>query len=116
MILRHQAVQVVDEALTRVLRILVVLPDVDRLDRTLVLPHAAADAADRIDLVAHRVALPLAVLAGARADAVRRADRGAEAARAALRPAVRMHRHAVGAAPAVRERRLHVRVLDGDLL
>src|SRR5438132_8233508 len=37
-------------------------------------------------------------------DAVRRADLGAQAARDALRPSLRIGEHAVGAAPARRER------------
>src|SRR5687767_8501997 len=73
-VLGHQPVQVVDEALARILGILVVLAHVDRLDRTHLLAHAAEDAAELVDLVNDRIAVALIVLAGHQPDAVGRTD------------------------------------------
>src|SRR5262245_1470134 len=108
MILRHESVQVVNETLARVLRILVILPDVNRFHRTDFLAHAAEDAAELIDLVHDRVAVALVVLTGNELDAVGRADRWAEAAGHTLRAAVRVLLHAMRATPARRELRLLV--------
>src|SRR3982751_1468251 len=86
--LRGEPLEVVDEALPAVLGVLVVATDVDRLLRTDLLTVAAEDAAELVDLEQQRVAVPVLVLAGHKLDAVRRADRGAEAAGHALRLAV----------------------------
>src|SRR4051794_39520352 len=100
MILRHQAIEIIDETLARVFRILEILSDVDRLDRTYFLAHAAEDAAELVDLVDNRIPISLIVLAGHQPNAIRRTNRRAQAARNALRTTVRMCRHDVRAAPA----------------
>src|SRR5688500_12620130 len=97
--LRHQALEVVDEALAAVLRILVMATDVDRLLRPHFLAVAAEDATELVDLEHERIAIPLLVLARHELDAVGRAHRRAEAAGDALRLAVLRREHAMGAAP-----------------
>ena len=51
MILLHQTIEIVDEAITGVLGVLEVLSHVDGLDGTHFLAHAAEDAAELVDLV-----------------------------------------------------------------
>src|ERR1700737_3086367 len=67
----HQALQVVDEPLPAVFRVLVMPADVDRLFRTNLLTVAAEDAAEFVDLEDERVAVAFLVLARHELDAVR---------------------------------------------
>src|SRR5262249_44833698 len=115
-ILSHQAIEVVHEALARVLRVLIVLPDVNRFYGADLLAHPAEDAAELIDFVNHRITVPLIVFARHEPDAVRRTNRGAKSARDTLRAAIRVLLHPVRAAPALVELRLLIRVLDRDFL
>ena len=61
--LRHQALEIVDETLARVLGVLVVPADVDRFLRTHFLAVAAENAAEFVDLVDQRIAVALFVFA-----------------------------------------------------
>src|SRR6266850_6133140 len=70
--LRHQPLQVVDEAFARVLRVFVVPPDVNRLLGADFLTVAAEDATELIDLEHQWIAVPLLIFAGHQLDAVRR--------------------------------------------
>src|SRR6478752_7443125 len=98
--LGRQPLEVVDEPLAAVLRVLVVPTDVDRFLRAHLLAVAAEDAAELVDLEHERVAVPLLVLAGHELDAVGRADARAEAAGDALRLAVLRREHAMRPPPA----------------
>src|SRR5688572_22629282 len=84
----HQALEVVHESFTAVLRVLVVPAYVNRLFRTDFLAVAAEDAAELVDLEHERIAIALLILAGHELDAIRRADRRTEPARHAFRLAV----------------------------
>src|SRR5688572_3687201 len=103
MILLHQAVEVVDEVVAAELGVLVMLAHVDRLDRTDFLAHPAEDAAEFVDLVDDRIPVPLGVLAGHQADAVRRTDRRAQAAGDTLWTPVLVLLHDVRPPPPRRE-------------
>src|SRR3954452_15657969 len=72
--LRHKALEIVDEALAAVLRVLVVPADVDRFLRADFLAVAAEDAAELVDLEYERIAVALLVFTRHELDAVRRAD------------------------------------------
>src|SRR5215218_8113869 len=50
-LLAHQPVEIVDEVVAGILRVLVVLTHVDRLHRAHLLAHPAEDAAELVDLV-----------------------------------------------------------------
>src|SRR6185503_736878 len=117
--LRGQPLQIVDEAVARVLRVLVVHAHVDRLFRAHLLAVAAEDAAEFVDLVNQRVAMALFVLAGDELDAVGGTDLRAQPARHALRASLLVGEHPVGAAPARGQRpvlgRLLLRILHRHL-
>src|SRR6266581_3266833 len=102
--LRAQPLQVVHEAVARVLGVFVVHADVDRLFGADFLAVAAEDAAELVDLVDQRVAVPVLVLPRDQLDAVGRADLRAQAAGHALGAALLVGEHAVRAAPALRDR------------
>src|SRR2546422_9057056 len=87
--LRAQPLEVVHEAVPRVLRVLVVHAHVDRLLGAYLLAVAAKHAAELVDLVDQRITVALLVFARHELDAVRRADLGAQAARDALGPSLR---------------------------
>src|SRR5665213_4329309 len=109
--LRRQALEVVDETLATVLGILVVPSEVDRLLRADFLAVAAEDAPELINLEHERKAIPFLVFARHELDAVGRADLRAEPTRDALRLSRLVREHPVRAAPARRERPLHLRIL-----
>src|SRR5205823_7120075 len=115
----HDALPILHEPVPRVLRVLVVHAHVDRLLGAYLLAVAAKHAAELVDLVDQRIAVALLVFARHELDAVRRADLGAQAARDALGPSLRIGEHAVRAAPARRERpvlaALFLRILHGHL-
>src|SRR5438876_3112154 len=101
--LRAQALEVVHEPVARVLRVLVVDADVDRLLGTDLLAVAAEHATELVDLVDQRVAVPLLVLPGHELDAVGGADLRAEPAGDALGAPLLVGEHPVRAAPAPRD-------------
>ena len=111
----RQPLEVVDEAVTRVLGVLVVHADVDRFFGAHFLAVAAEDAAELVDLVDQRIAVALFILARHELDAVRGTDLRAESARDAFRPALLVGEHAMGAAPAGGERPVLGRFLLGIL-
>src|ERR1043166_5180902 len=117
--LRRQALEIVDEAVARVLGVLVVHADVNCFLRAHFLAVAAEDAAELVNLVNQRIAVALLVLAGNELDAVRGTDLRAQSARHTLRSALLVGEHPVRAAPARGERpvlrRFLLRVLHGDL-
>src|SRR5688572_12763007 len=102
--LRREALEIVDEAVARVLRILIVHADVNRFLGAHFLAIAAEDAAELVDLVNQRIAMALFVLARDELDAVGGADLRAQAARHALGAPLLVGEHAVGPAPTRRER------------
>src|SRR6266496_4116183 len=102
--LRRQALEIVDEPVARILGVLVVHPDVDRLLGAHFLAVAAEDAAELVDLVDQRIAVALFILARHELDAVRGADLRAETARHAPRSALTVGEHAVRPTPARGER------------
>src|SRR5262245_20288556 len=114
--LRHQPLEVVDEAFAAVVRVLIVPADVNRLFWADLLAVAAEDAAELVDLEHEWIAISLLVLSRHELDAVGRAHRGTEPARHALRLAVLRREHAMRPAPARRERTLLVRILNRHLL
>src|SRR5690348_12404097 len=114
--LRHEPLEVVDEALAAVLGVLVVPADVDRFLRADFLAVAAEDAAEFVDLEQQRIAVALLVLTRHQLDAVGGADGGAEPARDALGLAVLGREHAVRAAPSLADGLLLLGVLRGHLL
>src|SRR5688500_5421793 len=116
MILRHQPVQVVNEAVARELRVFEVAAEMDRFDRAYFLAHTAVYAAELVDLINDRIAVALIVLTRHQPDAVRRTHGRAQPARHAFRTAVRVLLHDVRATPARRKLRLLVRILLGDLV
>ena len=77
MVLLHEAVQIVNEPVPGVLRVLEVYPDVNGLDGAHLLAHPAEDAPELVDLVNDGVPVPLVVFPPHEADAVGGADRGA---------------------------------------
>src|SRR5216110_500247 len=93
--LRRQPLEVVDETVAGVLRVLVVHPYMDRLFRAHFLAVAAEDAAELVDLVDQRIAVALFILARHELDAVGGTDLGAEPARDAFGPALLVGEHAV---------------------
>src|SRR5678815_990764 len=112
----HQPLEIVDEPLAAVLRVLVVPTDVDRFLRTHFLAVAAEDAAELVDLEHERVAVALLVLTRHELDAVRGADGRAQPARDALRLAGFRRQHAMRAAPALRDGLLLLRILRRHLV
>src|SRR5438105_2105060 len=113
--LRAEALQIVDEAVARVLGVLVMHADVDGFLRTHFLAVAAEHAPELVDLVDQRIAVALFVFARYQLDAVRRTDLGTQAARHALRPALLVREHAMRAAPARGQRPIFRRLLLGIL-
>src|SRR3954471_10737600 len=93
--LRHQPLEIVDESLAAVLRVLVVATDVNRLLGTHLLAVPAEDAAEFVDLEDQRIAISRLVLTRDELDAVRRADRRTQAATDALRLAIFGRQHPV---------------------
>src|SRR6185437_3155832 len=114
--LRHQPLEVVDEALAAVFGILIVASDMDRFFRTHLLAVAAEDAAELVDLEHERIAIAILVLAGHELDAVGRADRRTESAGDALGLAVLGCEHAVRPPPTRRERPFLLGILNRDLV
>src|SRR2546423_13314169 len=110
----HQSLQIVNEALPAVLRVLVVPSDVNCFFRTYFLTVAAEDATELIDLEHERISIPFLVLAGHQLDAVGRADSGTQSAGNALRLTALGSEHAMRSAPARRDRRLLLRILGRD--
>src|SRR5687767_11582324 len=110
-----EPLQIVDEPVARVLRVLVVHADVNRLFRAHFLAVAAEDAAELVDLVNQGIAVSLLVFAGDELDAVGGTDLGAQAARDAFRAALLVGEHPVRAAPARGERPVLGRLLLGIL-
>src|SRR5256885_3398453 len=99
-----QPLQIVHEAVARVLRVLVMHPHVDRLLGAHFLAVAAEYAAELVDLVDQRIAVAVLVLSGHELDAVRRADLRTQAAGDALGAPLLVGEHAVRPAPARGER------------
>src|SRR6266550_62853 len=97
--LRAQPLEIVHEAIARVLGVLVVHAHVDRFLGADLLAVAAEDAAELVDLVDERVAIALLVLPRHQLDAVGGADLRAEPARDALGPSLLVGEHAVRPAP-----------------
>src|SRR2546427_13120840 len=83
--LRAEALEIVDEAVTRVLGVLVMHADVNGFLRTHFLAEAAEHAEELVDLEDQRIAVALFVFARHQLDTVRGTDLRAEAARHALR-------------------------------
>src|SRR6266513_62738 len=100
MCLSAQPLEIVHEPVARVLRVLVMHPDVDRLFGAHLLAVAAEDAAELVDLVDQRIAVAVLVLSRHELDAVRRADLGTQAAGDALGASLLVGEHAVRPAPA----------------
>src|SRR6185437_7094727 len=98
--LRHKSFQIVHMPFSAVLRVLVVLSDVDRVFRAHFLTVPAEYATEFVDLEHERVPVSVLVLAGHELDAIRRTDARAEAARYAARLAVFLGKHPVSSAPA----------------
>src|SRR6185312_66231 len=98
--LRHQPLEVVNETLAAVFRVLIVPSDVDRFLRAHLLAVAAEDATELVDLEHERVAVAVLVLTRHELDAIGRAHRRTESARDALGLAVFSRQHAVRPAPA----------------
>src|SRR6185436_1316734 len=69
----HQPLQIVDESLAAVLRVLVMPSDVNRLFGAHLLAVTAEDAPELVDLEHERIAIAFLVLAGNELDAVGRA-------------------------------------------
>src|SRR6266567_2345495 len=113
--LRAQPLQIVDEAVARVLGVLVVHADVDRFFGADFLAVTAEDAAELVDLVDQRVTVALLVLPRHQLDAVGGADLRAKAAGHALGAALLVGEHAVRAAPALRDRPVGRAALFGIL-
>src|SRR6266545_1458283 len=121
-----EPLEIVDEAPPAVLRVFVVDPYVNRLLGAHFLAVAAEHAAEFVDLVDQGIAVSLLVLARHQLDAVGRADLGTQSAGHALRAALLVGHHPVGAPPARRESPLPhamravgallLRVLHGDPL
>src|SRR2546422_538970 len=88
--LRAEALEIVDEAVARVLGVLVMHADVDGFLRTHFLAVAAEHAAEFVDLVYQRIAVALFVFARHELDAIRGTDLRAEAARHALGSALQI--------------------------
>src|SRR5688572_8728928 len=82
--LRDEPLEIVDESVATVLRVLVVAADVNRFFRADFLAVAAEDAAELVDLEHERIAIALLVLPGHELDAICRAHRRAEPARDTL--------------------------------
>src|SRR5579884_823049 len=104
--LRHQPLEIADEAFATVFRVLEMPPEVNRLFRTHFLAVSAEDAAELVDLEHERIPVAVLVLARDELDAVRRADRRTQPAGDALRLAVLRRQHAMRSAPARRDRPL----------
>src|SRR5690606_15707638 len=102
--LRMEPLQVIDEPVPAVLRVLVVLAHVDGLFGADFLAVAAEDAAEFVDLVDQRVPVPVLVFPRHQLDAVGGTDLGAEAAGHALGAPLLVGEHPVRAAPPGRER------------
>src|SRR5256885_813901 len=100
MCLSAQPLEIVHEPVARVLRVLVMHPDVDRLLGAHLLAVAAEDAAELVDLVDQRIAVAVFVLSRHELDAVRRADLGTQAAGDTLGAPLLVGEHAVRPAPA----------------
>src|SRR2546422_3441725 len=117
--LRAQALEIVDEAIARELRVLEVHAHVDRLLGADFLAVPAEYATELVDLVDQGVAVALLVLPRHELDAVGGADLGAQPAGDAFGAPLLVGEHAVGAAPARRERpvlaALFLRVLHRHL-
>src|SRR6185437_3888960 len=117
--LRAQALQIVDEAVPRILGVLVVPAHVDRLFGADFLAITAEHAAEFVDFVDQRIPVSLLVLTGHQLDAVRRTDLGAETARYTLRATLLVGEHAVRPAPPAGHRpvvaALLFRILHRDL-
>src|SRR5256885_16575067 len=103
MCLSAQPLEIVHEPVARVLRVLVMHPDVDRLLGAHLLAVAAEDAAELVDLVDQRIAVAVLVLSRHELDAVRRANLGTQAAGDALGAPLLVGEHAVRPAPARRQ-------------
>src|SRR5690348_7785078 len=110
-----QPLEIVDESVARILGILVVHAHVDRFLRAHLLAVAAEYAAELVDLVDQRIAVPVLVFAGHELDAIRGTDLRAQPARHALGPSLLVGQHAVGAAPARGQRPLVGGLLLGIL-
>src|SRR5690349_4843109 len=102
--LRAQPLQIVDEAVARVLGVFVMHADVNRLFGADFLAVTAEHAAELVDLVDQRVAVAVLVLPRHELDAVGGTDLRAQAAGDALGAALLVGQHAVCAAPALRDR------------
>ncbi len=116
MVLLHETIQIVNESVPGVLRVLEVDPDVNGLHRAYLLAHPAEDATELVDLVHDGVPIPLVVFPADKTDAVGGADGGAQTAGHALRPTVGMNLHAMRSPPTRGEIRPFLGVLEGDLV
>src|SRR5437762_4918340 len=108
----HKPLQIVDESLATVLGVLVVPPDVNGLLGADFLTVAAKDATELVDLEHQRIAIPFLVLARHELDAVGRTYGRTETTGDASRLARLRRQHAMGAAPARRDRRFFLGVLS----
>src|SRR5882672_3276851 len=109
----HQPLQVIDEALAAVLRILVVASHVDRLFGANLLTVATEDAAELIDLEHEQIPIPFLVLSRNELDTVRGTHCRTEAARDTACLAGLGREHSMRAAPARRDRRFLLGILHG---
>src|SRR5438132_14422490 len=98
--LSAQPLQIVDEPVARVLRVLVMHPNMDRLLGAHLLAVAAEHAAKLVDLVDQRVAVAVLVLSRDELDAVRRTDLGTYAAGDAFGAPLLVGAHAMRPTPA----------------
>ena len=78
MVLLHEAVQVVNEPIPGVFRVLEVNPEVDGFYRADLLAHPTEDAPELVDLVDNGIPVPLVVFSPHEAEAVGGADGGAK--------------------------------------
>src|SRR6266566_4083549 len=108
----HQTLQVVDESVPAVLGVLVVAPNVNRLLRTYFLAVPAEDAAEFIDLEDQWISVPFFVFPGDQLDAIRRTYGRTKAAGDTTGLPRLGRQHSVCAAPARRDRRFLLRILD----
>src|SRR5437899_5865203 len=113
--LRRQPLEIIDEPVARVFRVLVVHADVNRLFGAHFLAVAAEDAAELVDLVDQRIAVSRFVLARYELDAIRGANLWAQAAGDAFGAALLVGDDAMRAPPAGRERPVLRRFLLGVL-
>src|SRR5690348_10807024 len=98
--LRHEPLEIVDEAFAAVFRVLEMAANVDRLFRAHFLAVPAEDAPELVYLEEQRIPIAVLVFSGHQLDAVCRAHRRAQPAGDALGLSVLRREHAMCATPA----------------